>query len=115
MKIIFCSPPGAARELKLQSFDSVSKTTSGCSRKKITLNSLFSFYQYIFSIFSYFNRSIELSKAFGNPTLSNRIETKKTTFWYYVKKLDSNFDKLAEEILGKDDPLIARGFGKQGS
>ena len=48
LKIIFFSPPGGARELKLRPFDSESKTTSGCSNslisKKITPNSLFSFY-----------------------------------------------------------------------
>ena len=36
LKIIFFSPPSAAGELKLQSFDSESKITSDCS------NSLFS-------------------------------------------------------------------------
>ena len=50
MKIIFFSPPGGARELNLRPFDSELKTTSGCSNssisKKITQNSLFSFYQY---------------------------------------------------------------------
>ena len=50
LKIIFFSPPGGAREQKLQPIDSESKTTSGCSNsfisKKITPNSLFSFYQY---------------------------------------------------------------------
>ena len=50
LKIIFFSPPGGARELKLRPFDSESKTTSDCSNslfsKKITLNSYFSFYQY---------------------------------------------------------------------
>ena len=52
LKIIFFSPPGGARELKLQPFDSESKTTSGCTNslisKKITPNSLFSFYQSTF-------------------------------------------------------------------
>ena len=47
------SPPGGARELELQSFDSESKTTSGCSysffSKKITPNSLFSFYRFLTS------------------------------------------------------------------
>ena len=51
MKIFFFSPPGGAGELKLQSFDSESKTTSDCSKrlfsKKITLYSYFSFYQYL--------------------------------------------------------------------
>ena len=50
LKIIFFSPPGGARELKLRPFDSESKTTSDCSNslfsKKITLNSYFSFYHY---------------------------------------------------------------------
>ena len=50
LKIIFFSPPGGARELKLRPFDSESKTTSGCSNclilKKITPNNLFSFYQW---------------------------------------------------------------------
>ena len=32
-KIIFFSPPGGTRELKLQSFDSVSKTTSDYSNR----------------------------------------------------------------------------------
>ena len=49
LKIIFFLPPGGARELKLQPFDSESKTPSDCSNslisKKITPNSLFSFYQ----------------------------------------------------------------------
>ena len=48
LKIIFFSPPGGARELKLRPFDSESKTTSGCSNslisEKITPNSLFSIY-----------------------------------------------------------------------
>ena len=44
-------PPGCARELKVQPFDSESKTTSDCtnslfSKKKNTPNSLFSFYQH---------------------------------------------------------------------
>ena len=51
LKIFFFSPPGGARELKLQSFDSESKTTSDCSdrlfSKKITPNSYFSLYQYL--------------------------------------------------------------------
>ena len=63
----------------------------------------------------YFKWLIELSKAFGNPALSSRIQTKKSTFWYNAEKLDSKCDKLAEKILGKDDPLVARGFGKPGS
>ena len=63
----------------------------------------------------YFNWLIELSKAFGNPELSSRIETKKWNIWYNAQKLDSKCDILAEKILGKDDPLVARGFGKPGS
>ena len=46
LKINFFSSPSGARELKLQSYESESKTTSGCSNslisKIITLNSLFS-------------------------------------------------------------------------
>ena len=46
----FFSPPSGARELKLRPFDSKSQTTSVCRNslisKKITPNSLFSFYQY---------------------------------------------------------------------
>ena len=57
----------------------------------------------------------ELSKAFGNQTLSSKIQTKKSTFWDKMRRIDYKCDKLAETILGKDDPLIARGFGKQGS
>ena len=46
----FFPRPGCAKELKLRPFDSKSKTRSGCSNssfsKKITPNSLFSFYQF---------------------------------------------------------------------
>ena len=49
--IIFFSPPGGVRELKLRPFDSESKTTSDCTcrlfSKKITPNSYFLFYQYL--------------------------------------------------------------------
>ena len=45
----FFLPPGSARGVTLRPFDSESKTTSGCSynlfSKKITSNTLFSFYQ----------------------------------------------------------------------
>ena len=38
LKIIFFSPQGGARELKLPSFDSESKTTSGCTNSLLTKN-----------------------------------------------------------------------------
>ena len=69
-KIIF-SPPGGARELKIRPFDSESNSTSGCSKsltsKKLTPNSLFSFYQNKFD-FSYQGGVVD-------QIVSNRIYT----------------------------------------
>ena len=63
MKIIFISPSGCARELKLRSFDSKSKTTSDCSNrffpKKITLENQLSFCQW--SKFDFYHRGVGIN------------------------------------------------------
>ena len=46
--------------------------------------------------------------------MSSRIFTEKSDFWDNARRLDYGSDKMAEKILGKNDPLIPRGFGKPG-
>ena len=46
--------------------------------------------------------------------MSSRIFTEKSDFWDNARRLDFGSDKMAEKILGKNDPLIPRGFGKPG-